>query len=272
MMATGLERFQKKWGSAVKRTKKQAKKAVEDRLLREAQERRMMEETPEDRMKREGAVNFETNEVVDYHEAYHDDEVMGFMTKSFYKKLENDLKINAEVEAMKKMEQLIEGIENRIVEKLMGEKVKLAELEIRKLELQVELARLEAAKTISQEPIEFELTPFIKEEKEVVEKPKKMRKAKVVVAKAESMISTPIRKTRSGYSVSWRQAMEKGIFMDAFYNILAFADENGIDVADTEQFRQFHSVCQGAYLHYIKMNSGRKGCWKELAEQYKASK
>jgi hypothetical protein len=56
--------------------------------------------------------------------------------------------------------------------------------------------------------------------------------------------------------------------MDTLINIVEWAASNNVDVADTNSFRKFHPVCQGAYMQYTQMNKGQKGCWKAFIEQY----
>lgn len=73
----------------------------------------------------------------------------------------------------------------------------------------------------------------------------------------------PVRKGRSGYSIAWKQVIEENCFMVVVRDVVEFALEYGVDIKDTTAFREFHPVCQGAYVQYIKANPG-KGSWKEL--------
>lgn len=215
-MTTGLDRFNsrvkktKQFASSVSREEKKNKLAAEGHMLKQEEKKRLATESLEEKMTRTGVENFATGEVVDYKAANADDDVWGFMNKSFYNRLIADttksIEEKVELEMMNNLEAVLNSVldtrENnkRQMELVMAqETTKQMELRVRELELQAEILRLQVAPKA--EPIEFELTPMIPathgklgevmEEHskavkmitdviEVVEKPvKKQRKARV---------------------------------------------------------------------------------------------
>jgi hypothetical protein len=283
----------KKYEEVSKRMSKKGKLAAEGHHLKQQADKKLATESLEDKMKRTGVTNFETEEVVDYNVANADDDVWGFMNKSFYNKLIADTKLQAEKEVEEMMMEQFKAMLNEVLDaresNKRAEEIKLAELRIRELELQVELAKLQSA------PVEFELTPMVPvthgkleeviEEHstavntildaiEVTEKPAKKQRKATIKKKGSSRLTlsticTPLNKGRSGYSVAWSKVpSDEAGFLNVIIPIVEFAIDNGINVNDTNEFRKFHPVCQGAYMQYTKKYPGQKGVWKAFIAEH----
>jgi hypothetical protein len=265
-MTTGLDKFKKKWGSSIERTKKEGRKAAEGHMLKQIADKKKAEESFHDKAEK----YIKENNI-----PVPEDEQYTIITESFLNKMTKDIEEKAEMEMTKQIEQLIANMENRIVEKLMGEKIKLAEIELKKLELQVELARIESAKMMN-EPVEFELTPFSMEGKveevedtegklEEVEEPKKKRTGKVIIPPIKSPVPDEYTTTRG---VNWKAIKSEGKFLDVMYQVVKHAAEHGINVANGKEFKEFSKITNGAYQQYMLENKGTKGAWKALMVEF----
>jgi hypothetical protein len=308
----------KKYEEVSKKISKKGKLAAEGHHLKQEADKKLATESLEDKMKRTGVENFATGEVVDYNKANADDDVWGFMNKSFYNRLIADTTKSIE----EKVElEMMENFKAMLNEVLDAREVKNRELDLamakettRQLELQLELARLNAATPT--EPVVFELESFIpvttegkleevmEEHAAAVEtildaiqvaeekpaKKKRMGRPKGSKNKVEEVPETvnpdlgklreiialkkpvfgvdyfPIRKGRSGYSIAWKQVIEENCLNTVVRSLVEFALEAGIDVRDTNAFRKFHPVCQGAYMQYVKQFNNTKGVWKEFID------
>jgi hypothetical protein len=275
----------KKYEEVSKRISKKGKLAEEAIHMQETEMKKVANETVEEKMIRTGVENFETGEVVSYKVANADDNVWGFMNKSFYNKLVEDTKQNTQEKVEAEMMEQFEAMLNKVLDAREGikraDEIKLAELRVRELELQVELAKLQSNETMV--PVTHgKLEEVIDEHSAAVdtilnavvvtEKPKR-RKRIAKLNKVEELpigaISTPLNKGKSGYSVAWSKVVnDHSVFMDIVCTIVDFAIEAGIDVGDTNAFRKFHPVCQGAYMQYTKKYPGNKGCWKAFISKY----
>jgi beta-glucosidase-like glycosyl hydrolase len=248
------------------------------------QDKKLATESLEEKMKRTGVVNFETNETVSYHEVKDDDNVMGFMSQSFYNKMVADIELNAKAKAEMEMMEQFKAMLNEVLDARESskrqEEIKLAELRVRELELQVELAKLQSMVPVTHGKLEEVIDEHsaavekITEAIVITEKPvKKQRKATVkksIEGKAPVIGEDyyPLNKGRSGYSIAWKKVIEANQLNTVVYGVIKFALENGVDVRDTNAFRKFHPVCQGAYIQYTKANPGHKGVWKALMEEF----
>jgi hypothetical protein len=283
MSTTGLERFNKKFGSAVKRTKKEAKKAAEGHMLKEMADKKAATMSTEEKAMK----YFKENNIT-----VPEDEQYTIMTMSFYNKMEADMKANITAELKTKMEkedaemnaELIKTMAKEMATEMIKEmnkarntelalQIKLQEAQNEALRMQLELAHLAMEKHLEGKVEEVQ-EAVNQVEEQFEEKPKRaVRKAKankVILGKAPEMCVdyTPINKGRGGYSIAWKKVHESGKFMDVLYSVVLFAIDNEVDVTDTNAFRKFHPVCQGAYMQYTKLNAGNKGCWKALMMEY----
>lgn len=281
-----LDKFSKKWGTSINRTKKENRKAAEGHMLKEMADKKLANETVEETMIRTGVTNFETGEVVDYKTAYADDNVWGFMNKSFYNKLIEDTKLQTQEKVEAEMMEQFKAMLNEVLDARESnkrkEEIALAELRIRELELQVELAKLKS----SNEVVEYELTSMIpashgkleeviKEHSkavdtildavEIVEKPKR-KKRSAKINKVEEVIeivdgpSTPLRNTQGRMSIAWNKVIADDKLIDTLYHVVLFAADNGVDVRKSTDFKSFSPLCNGAYQQFGRIYKGR-GAW-----------
>lgn len=307
-MTTGLDRFNsrvkktKQFASSVSREEKKNKLAAEGHMLKQEEKKRLATESLEEKMTRTGVENFATGEVVDYKAANADDDVWGFMNKSFYNRLIADttksIEEKVELEMMNNLEAVLNSVldtrENnkRQMELVMAqETTKQMELRVRELELQAEILRLQVAPKA--EPIEFELTPMIPathgkleevmEEHskavemissaiEVIEKPaRKQRKAKLKNKVEEVIISdgisTPVRYLDGRCTIAWKKVIESGRFDETFTAILEYAVSLGIDIMKANYFKKYSALFNGAYQQFTKFYPGR-GIWAEFVAKH----
>jgi hypothetical protein len=275
----------KKYEEVSKRISKKGKLAEEGHHLKQQADKKLATESLEEKMIRTGVVNFETNEVVDYKVANADDDVWGFMNKSFFNKLVEDTKQNTQEKVEAEMMEQFEAMLNKVLDARESTKradeIRLAELRVRELELQVELAKLQSNETMV--PVTHgKLEEVIEEHSAAVdtilntvvvtEKPAKKKRVGTKKNKVEEVVSlqdgwsVPIRKGRSGYSVAWKQVIEQDRLVSTVSGVVKWAKEQGANIHDTNAFRKFHPVCQGAYIQVTKAHPG-KGSWESLLNE-----
>lgn len=285
----------KKYEEVSKKISKKGKLAAEGHHLKQQADKKLATESLEETMIRTGVENFETGEVIDYKIAYADDNVWGFMNKSFYNKLITDTKSNTQKEVEEEMMEQFKVMLNEVLDvresNKRQEEIQLAELRIKELELQIRLAELN--RTAISAPVEFELAPFIPtthgkleevmeehaaavqmitEVLEVTEKPaKKTRRAKLRNKVEEVVISdgpsTPIRYLDGRCTIAWKKVIKADRFDETMIAVLNFAIELGVDITKANQFKKFSPFFNGAYQQFGRIYVGR-GMWVEFIQRH----
>jgi hypothetical protein len=193
--------------------------------------------------------------------------------------------------------QQMASMEDRIVSRLSNDLVRSKELEVRKLELQIELARLEAQKhlALGTAEVEFELTPFMSDAavakaqvEEQFESKRRGRKKKdivVLAGKVEEVINplegkveeviehpcqglyTPLRRGMRGLGVDWRAVDDAGLFETVLIDIVLHAREEGANIYKSSKFKNHSKRCNGAYQQFGLRNKGIR-TWEEFINQH----
>lgn len=165
----------KKYEEVSKRISKKGKLAAEGHHLKQEADKKAASMTDTDYMERDGITNIETGEVMtkrSVDETWGDHKWMT-MSESFYNKmlipslkesaaaeLTTEIKTNIQKEVEVEMMEQLKAVLNEVLDTRESNKrqdeIRLAELRVKELELQVRLAELQVAA-----PVEFELAPFM---------------------------------------------------------------------------------------------------------------
>lgn len=209
---------------------------------------------------------------------------------NFFELTYNQTIEKAEMGMMNKLQEMMTGMEDRIVGRLESNEVRLAELRVQELELQLELARLQApvvnvmaapaqGKTMSTGVTEI-ADPDSPEGmyEEIVGE---FRLGKVGEVQSTGVtedtdimsqligLATPITRNRKApvYTVKWSALDEEG-FMAVIFSIVQYAIDNGVDVSKGNKFKTFSSITNGAYQQFQIRNRGTEGAWASFINEY----
>lgn len=119
----------------------------------------------------------------------------------------------------------------------------------------------------SQEPVEFELTSFDSHKEEEMSALAKAS-ASLVIKEHEVVDSIP----RTAKGINWSYIQENDLVRDVMFNLLAIAEDEGVDISVGKQFKSHGTDFNGAYQRFMIINKGTQGAWKSLVEAYQLNK
>lgn len=219
--------------------------------------------------------------------------------KSGYESAKVELQNNKTEENEEMNYELVKAAVKEVMEgartKELGLEIRLQEARNRELELKLELSRTTSTegKITEIQSVEDKLIALfgdeaaawlrkgkIQEIEEPVKPTRRGRRTEVevevvksngVVVKQDAPIrySTPLRNAKGRLTVDWKTSISKGIFESVLLDIVIYAQENGVDIANVSQFKSFNSLANGAYQQYVIANKGIKGAWKTFIESHK---
>lgn len=162
--------------------------------------------------------------------------------------------------------EIVSEIKGYIDAKMQSDAVRLAELEVEKLKLQVELARIQSG---MQGKVEEVIVPETHGKlEEIVEESKEIVNAQFAPA-MDLNLSTPIRYGRRGLTVAWKEVDKAGLFETLLVDMIIYAVEQGVDPSKSADFKKLGSTFNGAYQQFGLRYKGIM-VWKEFVQQHVA--